>query len=300
MDALRSILQNQASTTAQMFAFAKNPPPVLIIEGGSTFERFLHAFAYSLLLSCNQQKKPCYSCDACSSLHPYSHVQQEYSSLDKKSKQDNGNYISLADCIYCNGLEGIYTKQIIAIKKHITDLPRFYKHIVIIENFHAIHSIKEIANAILKVMEESNNALFILLVPERNALLQTILSRAVVLTLPFITSSTLSIESPWIDALILFLSSGTGWFTRTASKIECSELDVRNMIMVCNIALCEYMRQENTHPLTQVFQHYALSIPQCTQILQDMQRYLQANTSPLLIADTLATQLYHCLHSSSS
>ncbi|MDE7469197.1 MAG: hypothetical protein K2M30_02795 [Desulfovibrionaceae bacterium] len=298
MEALHTILTTPSPHIRTLFHLAQSPPQVLIIEGGSEEARFLTSFAYTLLLSCMSSSRPCYSCDACLSITPYINASQEYASLEKKQKQEHGVAVIIGDVLYLNGKEGVYSKQITSLKKHVSDQPKFKKHIVIIEEFQAIYSIKEIANALLKTMEESSHALFVLTAPERNSLAHTILSRAFILTLPFRTSLSCTVENTWVDALISFLKEGNGWFAKSMSKDGCSSEDVSALVLACTAALCEYRHGTVQSPLAQLFAHYMPPVFLCTQIIQEAEQAFHSHINPLLIADTLATRLYTLLHSS--
>lgn len=297
MEELRTFLTDTHTYIPLLFRLAEAPPQVVVIEGGTTHERFLTSFAYSLLLSCTNSFRPCYICDACTTLSPYANASQEYTLLEKKQKQEHGTYVIIGDTAYLNGSEGVYSKQIVALKKYVTDKPKFRKHVVIIEDFHAIHSIKEVTNALLKTMEESSHCSFILTVPERNTLIQTILSRAFILTLPFTTSRSLSIQNTWVDAFITFLIEGKGWFTKSMSKEECLPHDIEALVLTCITALCEYHSGTLESPLAQLFGKYKPSLTLCTHIIQEAEQALHAHINPLLIADTLAIRLYTLLHS---
>lgn len=298
MNTLQSVLHSTAPYVHKLIALAHSPSRVIIIEGGNTLQRRHTAFAYALLCSCLHTEPPCYTCEGCSSLIPHSTIKQEYTLLEKKQKQEHGSYIILGDICYLNGTEGVYIKQIVNLKKHLGDSPRFHRHLVIIEDCHAIHSIKEIANALLKVMEETLHSTFIVTVPERNSLIQTILSRAFIITLPFQTSHDIIIDNEWVDALITFLSHGSGWFARSLRKIDCVYDDIIGLLSACTIALCEYINGIPHSSLARIFAQYKPSIPECTAILHEAEFALQANINPMLIADTLAIRLYSTLHSS--
>ena len=298
MEVLRSILHSDNTYAHILFQLSRSSPHVLVIEGDTHQKRLLISFAYALLLSCIHSTPPCYVCDACLSLSPYMNVYKEYIALEKKQKQEHGTYVIIGNTSYLNGKEGIYIKQISLLKKQLGDQPRFKKHIVIIEDFHAIHSIKEVTNALLKTMEESSNTIFILTVPERNTLMHTILSRAFILTLPFRTSLSPLTENTWIDALVAFLTEGTGWFSKSMSKEECSPQDIKDLLLACNTALCEYLYGRQHSALARIFAQYTPSVSVCTQIIQEAEQAFLAHTNPLLIADTLAIRLYTIIHAS--
>jgi len=78
----------------------------------------------------------------------------------------------------------------------------------------------EAANALLKSLEEPRPGnVFVLAAPQRERLLETLVSRSWVVTLAWPDIRVNSPEiSEWVSALIHFWGSGRGWFERTSAK----------------------------------------------------------------------------------
>ncbi|MDR2825800.1 MAG: DNA polymerase III subunit delta', partial [Deltaproteobacteria bacterium] len=150
-----------------MAILSKNPPRSLLIEGGSAKDRFSASFYWSALLNClDSAARPCLSCSACLSL--INMAQRDFfffdgskSSITIELVKDSGIYASLGE----NPASASYRIVLFYEGQAFTD---------------------QSANTFLKALEDPQlSTVFILTAPQRERLLQTLVSRSWVITLPW-------------------------------------------------------------------------------------------------------------------
>lgn len=189
----------QNRVRAALDKLAADPPQVLILEGGNAEERFSVALWHAARLNCPQAEAPCLSCPAC--LQIGARLFQDLYVLD--------------------GREGsIKIETVRELRTILGEAPRGNgKRVVILAEAQSLGV--EAANALLKSLEEPRPGVcFLLLAPQRERLLPTLVSRGWVVTLawPEASSPTPADLRPWEEALADFIGSGRGWFDRTSAK----------------------------------------------------------------------------------
>lgn len=162
---LRNFLSSPRETRALGFfrSLAGSPPPqVLLLEGGGQEERKLAAFYWAALLNCPERSAPCLACPVCLRLFSRTH----------------------RDLLYFDGsLGSIKIDEVRGLRSIIGEAPReAVKRVIILAEAQSLT--EAAANAMLKSLEEPcSGTVFVLLAPQRERLLPTLVSRSWVLTL---------------------------------------------------------------------------------------------------------------------
>jgi len=175
---------------------AKSPPPVVLLEGGTADERLALAMYYAAGLNCPEGSPPCGHCRVCRQV-------------------ETGTY---PDVILFDGREeSIKIEPVREMRSILGQKPRGQGKRVVV--FHEAQELTIPAgNALLKCMEEpGEDNVFVLLAPQRERLLPTLVSRSWTLTLAW-PDSLETEPGEWSRALAAFLENGRGWFERTQTK----------------------------------------------------------------------------------
>ncbi|MFW5489588.1 MAG: DNA polymerase III subunit delta' [Desulfovibrio sp.] len=140
------------------------PPRSLLLEGGSSRERFEAALHWARLLNCTGENKPCMACAPCVQI----------------------GSDAFRDLFVLDGREGtIKIDDVREIRRVMGEPPRGSGSRVIVLA-EAQELTIEAANSLLKNMEEPlPGNVFVLTAPQRERLLPTLVSRSFVLTLPW-------------------------------------------------------------------------------------------------------------------
>lgn len=289
-----------------------SPPQCLLFEGGTQQSRMALALWWAARLNCPHcdtptplsEAVPCLACESCLRIGSQSH--SDILAFDGRisNKEDTENP---------GPVRAFTMDNVRRLKSLLGDTPRDAKHRVVILTG-IDHTRAEAANALLKALEEpSPSTVFVLLSPQREQLLPTLVSRSWVLTLPWPhADAPLPPELvPWNDALCRFLQphgspgSGQGWLDRTATKAAV-DLDLATtLLMHCQKMLAHALRSpasatQQLPPLARFFGH--LSPPHraaAAEVLAQAQEALQATVNPARVLDWLVLQLY-ALHDSPS
>lgn len=179
---------------------ANRPPQCLLLEGGSEAERRLMAAYWTALLNCESDDAPCLECTECRQI------------------ADN----AFNDFLLIERPEG---KQDIPVESVRELLPVWGQpphgrgsRVTLISEAQNLNG--NSANALLKTLEEPRPGnVFVLTAPQRERLLETLVSRSFVLTLawPVEVRNTPDVEE-WVGAMVNFWRTGRGWFARTSTK----------------------------------------------------------------------------------
>lgn len=180
-----------------------SPPQVLVIEGGTAAEREAAALYHAAAVSCGAAGA-CGVCDVCQQVR------------DKV----------WMDLIFLDGAEqSIKVDEIREVRRKVGEPPRGpgYRVVVLTE---AQSLTPSAANALLKSMEEPRPGnCFVLLAPQRERLIPTLVSRSWVLTLAWPEAGSVGLDdveaaevAEWLDALERFWRTGHGFLGRRLQK----------------------------------------------------------------------------------
>ncbi|MBO4312436.1 MAG: DNA polymerase III subunit delta [Desulfovibrionaceae bacterium] len=263
-----------------MLRMRESPPQVLILEGGTDAQRFSLALWHAALLNCPsaaEKEGPCLSCPACLQI----------------------GALFFQDLTLLDGREGtISIDAVRTARQLVAEEPRGGgQRVILIADAQAL-SIAA-ANALLKVMEEPHpKTCFLLLAPQRERLLPTLVSRGWTLTLPWtdpdISSPEDSETAKWLSALCAFLSEGQGLFSLTASKGSLDAGRARRILAAMQKHLAA-SRMDAPPPGTLAALFAALGdagFAYACDVLAQGHNSLDAMVSPALVLEWAAVRLF--------
>lgn len=271
-------------------SLAGRPPQVILLEGGTAGLRLAAALYWSLLVNCRNVggqdlpgagKEPCYACDLCRAMASRLH----------------------RDLFFLDGLAGsIKIDEVRAILPVLGEPPRVARQRIIILA-EAQSLVEAAANTLLKSMEEPRgNTTFILLAPQRERLLPTLVSRSFALTLPWLSTDGAEEEEDrtvaWEAALCTFLDTGGKWFDLTGARGALDAALAQQILGMCRKALARRIvaLQSGERPRQGLDQRLArLSAARLRifdEILTECQDGLQYNVGPAVVLDWMATRLF--------
>ncbi|MDE7066041.1 MAG: DNA polymerase III subunit delta' [Desulfovibrionaceae bacterium] len=280
---------------------ADTPPQVLLLEGGSEGERAALARWWAALLNCPARREggapqnaagdlpgPCLHCPDCLQIgagaHPDVHAFD--GRISNKDDEENPGPVRAFN------MENVRT-----LKSRLGDAPHGAgRRVVILDGLSLTRD--EAANALLKALEEpSATTVFVLLAPQREQLLPTLVSRSWTLTLPWpATDAVDPALTPWLDALAGFLTHGRGWLTLTAAKGAVDPALARHVLLACEKSLAAALSgAPRRHALPTTGYFAALSDAgraAAGEVLAGAQEALLCNVNPARVLDWTATRLY--------
>ena len=271
-----------------LLRIADVPPQVLLFEGGTEHVRAAMARWWAALLNCPVRgpQGPCLSCPACLQIGVGEHL--DCIALDGRisNKEDEENP---------GVVRALTIKQIRILRKQLGEAPHGAgRRVVILAGLEA-QARTEAASALLKTLEEPlAHSVFVLLVPQREQMLPTLVSRSWVLTLPWPASAEFSlVAKEWEGALTRFLEEGVGWFERTSTR-GLESASVQELLLACQKALAAVLAGQADRDLARCFASHldANGIYAAGELLGRMQDALRYAVNPALAADALATELY--------
>lgn len=285
----------RASTKKYVEALSKKNPQVIIIEGGTAKERIYVSLYIIAGVQCQSKNAPCLSCSSCNSIISKYIASEEYNEIEKDNKKNHGIYFRFGDLHYFDARYGLYNNQIRLLKEEISSTPK-NKHSICIAELQEAHSIKELSNALLKILEEPKDSLFfVITTPIRSQLLPTIASRAHSITLAWPSSNTLECkEIELLESMEIFLATGKGYFSQekiNKKSFQSEELGI--ILTYFQTALCQALKAEPINTLSKIFYTYPKdTLYLCSEITAIYQEQCKANVSPSLIADTFILSIY--------
>lgn len=203
---IRETVDRQSLVIPRFAKLASKPPQCLLIEGGSAEERLDMARYWACVLNCEQGQDPCGSCQSCVQIAE--NAFNDFLLIDREEDEKTGKL-----------------KQDISIESIRELLPVWGQppngggtRVTVVVEAQNLNG--NSANALLKTLEEPRPGnVFVLTAPQRERLLETLVSRSWVVTLAWPTDAENSQEvADWVDGMLRFWRSGQGWFERTSAK----------------------------------------------------------------------------------
>ncbi|BBD09723.1 DNA polymerase III subunit delta' [Desulfovibrio ferrophilus] len=270
-----NIPNNQIRIKDLMDRLADDPPQVLLLEGGTVDEREALALYWATRLNCHCEGSACGDCVVCKQIHDRVH----------------------ADLRICDGREAkIKIDDVRELKHLFGQPPRGDGKRVVIFN-EAQELTQQAANALLKSLEEpSQGTVFLLLTPQREWLLPTLVSRSWVLTLAW-PSETRTPEDirEWQKALMAFWRTGKGWFKRTSAKGAVDKDIAMSVVLACQHEVARTLIGKGGSDMSDGFAKVRpASLKKIDLALAHAQDTLSIPTpvNPALVLDWLATRIY--------
>jgi DNA polymerase-3 subunit delta' len=282
---------------------AEKPPQVLLLEGGTVSERLAAAHYFTLRLNCEGASspertpaslpglpgpparaaekiaRPCFACSVCVRMVTHLH----------------------RDCFFLDGAAAsIKIDDVRALRSVLGEPPREARQrLVIFREAQAL--VEAAANALLKAFEEPRpGTTFLLLAPQRERLLPTLVSRSLCLTLPWPKEDDAPEEDTvaWEAALTAFMAEGRGLFESTGVKGAVSASVAHNILGLCGRALARCLLARQGHGRTgQGLAALFSRLPDARlrmldEALAEGRDSLNHGVNPVLVLEWLATRLY--------
>lgn len=271
-------------TVGHLHALAASPPQVVLAEGGTAPERMALALYWAALLNCEAPEgaRPCLDCPSCLRMAGGGH--RDLIVLDgNKPSAEEGSF-SIDNVRALRGLLG--------------EPPREARRRVVV--LVDAHTRVEAANGLLKSLEEPRpTTCFVLLAPQRERLLPTLVSRSFVLTLAWPTDAAPPPPAvrDWLDALVEFIQTGGGWMERTSRKGDLDAPLAAAVVLHCQRTLADVLAGRAAGPLGRLLAERMdlTRLRRCDEALAVAQEALSLSPSPVnpaLVMDWLATRMF--------
>lgn len=269
-------LPEQERVLGYLRCFSADPPNVLLLEGGGLEEREQCALYWSALLNCgNSSASPCLQCSTCKLVFARTFRDQYF---------------------FSGREEAIKIDDVREVRKVMGQKPEYDGFRVFIIS-QAQELTPSAANALLKSMEEPiPNNVFVLLAPERNKLLPTLVSRSWILTLNWSDSGLGDYTEiqHWLDRLLDFWDTGRGLFDHSAKKGHVNADLVRHIIAACQKALLQLMIGEQENKVARYWSGYLGNnyFGSLDNLFKKSLQALDYQVNPSLVLDWMAIQIY--------
>ena len=268
------------------------PPQVLLLEGGSEAARTDAALYWACRCSCpsaRQTGTPCLSCPTCRQIAAFEYL--DLIALDGRisnteDKENPGKIRALS----MDNVRGL--KSVISDPPHN---PGF--RVVILAGIETTRT--EAANALLKALEEpSPSTLFVLLTPQREQILPTLVSRSFCFTLPWPDPEQADAETAALqDSIADFLETGRGLFAVTGQH-GFTAAQGRAMLTAVQKSLLRVMAR-SPHPGH--LEHILGDMPPASQVLAcrflyEAENLIQAQVTPARAIEAFMANLFVLLN----
>ncbi|MDD4732707.1 MAG: DNA polymerase III subunit delta' [Desulfovibrio sp.] len=260
---------------------ASGPPQSLVLEGGSDAERRALALHYAAMLNCadpDRTRRPCLQCAPCRQI------------LDRVFN----DLLFVDETFYEEGKRQLSVKAVRALRPTWGQPPRGDGYRVTV--FPDVRDLSaDVSNSLLKSLEEPRPGnVFVLLAPQRERLLETLVSRSWVLTLAWPEAMPPEPKAlEWAEAMVRFWSSGRDWYARTMGKPDAALAE--NILLVLQAALVGALSGKTDIPLARELAKLdSAGLRRFDLALDKARQALAARPSPVnpgLVLDWLATRM---------
>lgn len=267
------------------------PPQVLLLEGGREEDRLSMTGYWAARCNCGNLREnaaPCLSCSVCLRIAAGEHsdVLVYDGRISNKEDEENPGVVRALTVDHARDL-----------KRRLGEAPNGDGRRVV-----ALMGIKQsrtdAANALLKVLEEPTpNTVFVLLAPQREQLLPTLVSRSFCLTLPFPDECVSDEESTeWEAGLAGFLRDGRDFFERVSAKNAISADMAARLLLACQKACGVLLAKDGKHaerPLVAALESFsARDLAVCCRWFAEAQEALNSSVTPVRVLQALAARMY--------
>ena len=266
------------------------PPQVLLLEGGSEAQRMDTARYWAMRINCptaGTTGTPCLACPSCQQIAAGEHLDLAAYDGRISNREDEENP---------GPVRAFNMERVRELKVRLRDAPHGQgRRVVLLMGLSLTRD--EASNALLKALEEpSNTTVFVLLAPQREQLLPTLVSRSFCLTLPWPDCHADDPDmQPWEDALAQFLVQGQGFFDKVAGKGAIDASGATRLLLCCQKAMSRILsgRHNPARPLDAalVLLHGKGRAAAC-QWFAEAQEALNYGVTPARVLETLAARLF--------
>lgn len=280
--------EHMARVRALLRGLRAQPPQVLLLEGGAESERQAVARWWAALLHCEYLTPEGDACGHClSCLHIGAGQHLDVLAFDGRisNKDDEENP---------GPVRAFNMDNARALKARLGENPRSgLRRVVILGGMDATRDAA--ANALLKVLEEpSPTTVFVLLAPQREQLLPTLVSRSWVVTLPW--PDPLLVDpalTAWSEGLAAFLAQGRGWWQLTSARGAVDQELAQQVVLLCQKTLIATVHGAADNALQARFAAFThRQRLTASRLLEEALQALQANVSPARVLDWMAVRLF--------
>lgn len=279
-DRLKAVLDNLGAA----------PPQVLLLEGGSEAQRMDTARYWAMRINCptaGTTGTPCLACPSCQQIAAGEHLDLAAYDGRISNREDEENP---------GPVRAFNMERVRELKVRLRDAPHGQgRRVVLLMGLSLTRD--EASNALLKALEEpSNTTVFVLLAPQREQLLPTLVSRSFCLTLPWPDCHADDpAMQPWEDALAQFLVQGQGFLDKVAGKGAIDASGATRLLLCCQKAMSRILsgRHNPARPLDAalVLLHGKGRAAAC-QWFAEAQEALNYGVTPARVLETLAARLF--------
>ncbi|MDE7372392.1 MAG: DNA polymerase III subunit delta' [Desulfovibrio sp.] len=275
------------------------PPQTLLLEGGSEAGRLGLGRYWAGASNCPQAlaaaargepATPCVACPVCMQIEAGEHL--DVLAYDGRigNREDEENP---------GPVMAFNMRRARELKSRLRDAPHGPgRRVVLLMGLSPARD--EAANALLKALEEpSDHTVFVLLAPQREQLLPTLVSRSFCLTLPW--TETLAPDAgvaAWEASLADFLRTGRGFLEKAAARGGLDAAQAADLLLSCQKALIHVLAggtgAASETPLAAALAPLA-DAPRaalCGRWLDEAQEMLRFGVAPARVMEGLASRLF--------
>lgn len=278
---------------------ALRPPQTLLVEGGTEEQRLGAAFYWASTHNCpaahklkkaGQPATPCLECLRCRQI-------QANENLDLLIY--DGRIPNKLDEEKPGPIKAMRMENMRDLKSMTGTAPHGEgKRVVIFQGMSLTR--EEALNSLLKTLEEpSPHTLFVLLAPQREQLLPTLVSRSFCITLPWTSCRTANQDiDSWVNELAEFLARGTGFLERVAGKGAMDANIAGQIVLACQKALARCLGQTPSAKLDSVIAPLAANPGKAAMAsawLDEAQAMLIGTVNPPRVLEALSAKLFTLL-----
>lgn len=263
-----------------------NPPQVILFEGGNEEERLYFAKYWAARCNCKNALQnnigPCLTCPTCLQI-----LSGEYIDL----LMYDGRISNTEDKENPSLFRALNKENIVALKQTLKDAQHGQGYRIVILMGLGLQR-NSAANSLLKLLEEPlPTTLFVLLTPQRNQLLPTLVSRSFCITLPWKEMEEIKELNPLIEELELFFETGKGFLTAINQKGAMNITLAQNIIHIIQKAIINKMANE--HNKLKFINNIPLyNIAKVNYWLNEAENMLANNVTPSRVIESLAMQIH--------
>ena len=279
-DRLKAVLDNLGTA----------PPQVLLLEGGSEAQRMDIARYWAARINCptaDATGTPCLSCPSCPQIAAGEHLDLAAYDGRISNREDEENP---------GPVRAFNMERVRELKVRLRDAPHGQgRRVVLLMGLSLTRD--EASNALLKALEEpSNTTVFVLLAPQREQLLPTLVSRSFCLTLPWPDCHADDPEmQAWEDALAQFLVQGQGFLDKVAGKGAIDASGATRLLLCCQKAMSRIISggHNPARPLdAALIALHGKSRAAACQWFAEAQDALNYGVTPARVLEALAARLF--------
>lgn len=276
------------------------PPQTLLLEGGTEEERLSMALFWAMTANCpeaaarrteGRAAEPCRVCAICRQIQANENLDVLIFDGRIPNRQDEESPGPIRALRMENMRE---LKSLSATAPHGPG-----KRVAIFQGMSQTR--EEALNSLLKTLEDpAPHTMFVLLAPQRQQLLPTLVSRSFCLTLPWRGSQEADAElAEWEIALAGFLETGSGLMERIGGKGVLDASLAGRIIMLCQRALVRALGARNQGGLDRALAPVARSATKmalASRWLAEAQEMLAALVAPARVLEAFWSRLFVLIH----